>query len=138
MLAQPYLEKLAGEQEGTHSAVNDEIVLNRRSDTSHKLAEAMDITLYGLILSFGALQFGLAQRATDFFRGDTIYFELARSIIREGFYGFNSKPETLLPPGFPIILASICVTVGCSYLILVRSMAVFATLGFIASYQLLR
>jgi hypothetical protein len=122
----------------THIAVNDEIVVNRPSGTSHKLAKVTDITLYGLILSFGALQFGLAQRATDFFRGDTIYFELARSIIREGFYGFNSKPETLLPPGFPVILAGICVTVGCSYLVLVRSMAVFATLGLIASYQLLR
>lgn len=68
--------------------------LNSDNRTSHKLATATDLIVYGLILSFGALQFGLAQRAPDFFRGDTIYIELAQSIMSEGFYGFNSKPET--------------------------------------------
>jgi len=125
-------------QEDTHIAVDDEVILNRQSGNSHRSLTATDIFVYGLILSLGALQFGLSQRSDDFFTGDTIYFELARSIIEQGFYGFDFKPETLLPPGFPLILASLCVTFGCTYAVLIRSMAVFATLGFIASYELLR
>jgi Dolichyl-phosphate-mannose-protein mannosyltransferase len=122
--------------------MNIDIAVDNRVDRgrspSHKLLTATDITVYGLILSLAALQLALSQRADDFFTGDTIYFELARSIISEGFYGFNFKPETLLPPGFPLILASLCVTLGCTYAVLIRSIAVFATLGFIASYELLR
>lgn len=87
-------------QEDTHIAVDDEVLLNRQSGNSHKSLTATDIFVYGLILGLGALQFGLSQRSDDYFTGDTIYFELARSIIEQGFYGFNFKPETLLPPGF--------------------------------------
>ena len=96
------------------------------------------IVAYAVILSLGALQFGLTLRSNDFFSGDTTYFELARSLLEKGFYGFDLKPETLLPPGFPLILASVCVTVSCTYTVLLRSIAVFATLEFIASYELLR
>jgi len=117
--------------------VNDN-KLKFQSDTSRELVTVTDIIVYGIILSLGALQFGLSQRATDFFRGDTTYFELAQSIIQEGFYGFDFKPETMLPPGFAVILASICITIGCNYGVLIRSMAVFGTLGFVASYELLR
>lgn len=121
----------------TSIAAGRELVSNCRGGNSQRRM-AIDITVYGLIVGLGALQFGLAQRSDDFFRGDTTYFELARSIIEKGSYEFNFKPETMLPPGFPAILALICVTVSCSYLVLVRSMAVFATLGLAASYELLR
>src|SRR5262245_30366576 len=105
---------------------------------AHKAYTTTDIIVYGLILSLGALEFALSQRSDDFFTGDVTYVELARSIISEGVYGFNFKPETLLPPGLPLILASLCVTFGCTYAVLIRSMAVFVTLAFIASYELLR
>ena len=31
---------------------------------------------------------------------------MAASGLEKEFYGFNFKPESLLPPGFPLILAS--------------------------------
>jgi len=104
----------------------------------NKSLTAMDVVVYGLILGLGVLQFSLYQRSDDFFGGDTVYFELARSIVERGSYGFNFKSETMFPPGFPAILALICITVGCSYAVLIRSMAVFTALGFIVSYELLR
>src|SRR5215813_5158367 len=107
-------------------------------DAMNKSLTAMDVVVYGLILGLGVLQFSLYQRSDDFFGGDTVYFELARSIVERGSYGFNFKSETMFPPGFPAILALICITVGCSYAVLIRSMAVFTALGFIVSYELLR
>jgi hypothetical protein len=107
-----------------------------KSSPLYRRRTATDFIVYGLILTFGALQFGLARRSNDFFTGDVTYFELARSMIEKGFYGFDFKPETLLPPGFPLILASLCKTLGSSYVVLIRSMAVFATLGFLAAYEL--
>jgi hypothetical protein len=98
----------------------------------------VDAGVFALILGCGAMQFILYQRASDFFAGDATYFELARSIVRDGFYGFDFKPETMLPPGFPAILAVMCVTVGCTHAVLVRSMAVFSTSGFLVAYVLLR
>jgi 4-amino-4-deoxy-L-arabinose transferase-like glycosyltransferase len=118
--------------------MTSESAFNQQGGTSRKLFTAMDFVVYAFLLGLGAIQFYMCQRADDFFRGDTTYFELARSLFETGFYGFDFKPETLLPPGLPMILASLCVTVGCTYTVLIRSMAVFATLGFIASYEFLR
>ena len=122
-------------QENRRIVGEDQVVEN---GTFHRWHTTTDIVAYAVILSLGALQFGLTLRSNDFFSGDTTYFELARSLLEKGFYGFDFKPETLLPPGFPLILASVCVTVSCTYTVLLRSIAVFATLGFIASYELLR
>ena len=99
---------------------------------------ATDLLVHAFLLACGALEFGLVVRSSDFFAGDTTYFELARSIVDAGFYGFNFRPQTTLPPGFPALIALLCVTVGCGYAVLIRSMAVFATLGLMASYELLR
>jgi hypothetical protein len=99
---------------------------------------ATDLAIYGAILGLGALQYALPQQGIDFYKGDVVYFKLARSLIERGTYEFNFKPETMLPPGFPAIVAGICMAVGCAHQILLRSIAVFATLGLVASYELLR
>ncbi len=103
-----------------------------------KFGSVRDLLVHAVLLAFGALEFGLVIRSRDFFAGDTTYFELARSIVDKGFYGFDFQPQTTLPPGFPALVALLCVTVGCSYMVLIRSMAVFATLGLMVSYELLR
>jgi hypothetical protein len=96
-----------------------------------------DVLVCVLILALGALQFVFPLRADDFIHGDTIYIELATSIIERGSYepGFN---YVIYPPGLPVFLAFLCKATSCSYAVLVRSMALFATLGLIASYQFLR
>jgi len=99
---------------------------------------AADFIVYGLLLAFGAFLIFMSRRSDDFFAGDVIRFELARSIIERGFYGFDFQPYTVFPPGFPLILASLCVTVSCSYAAMLRLTAVFTPLGFIVGYELLR
>jgi hypothetical protein len=97
-----------------------------------------DVLVYVAIVAGGAMHYVLALRSGDFFTGDTTYFELAQSILSHGVYGFNSQPETVLPPGFPAIMAALCATVGCRYPVFVHAVVVFSTLGFLASYELLR
>jgi hypothetical protein len=97
----------------------------------------LDFTVYLSIVGFGVLAFALSSRSADFM-WDVYYLELAKSIIAKTGYGFNFKPETMLPPGFPYLLAMLIVTLGSSYAVLVRSMVVFTTLGLITSYELLR
>jgi hypothetical protein len=98
----------------------------------------VDAGVFAVVLALGAMQFILYQRASDFYSGDTTYFELARSIVQTGSYGFDFTPEAMFPPGFPAILAGMCVTLGCTHAVLVRSMAVFCALGFLVAYVLLR
>ena len=124
--------------EKTSIAANNEDVLDLQRVCSDKSFTATDIIVYGLLLGFGALLFGMSRRSSDFFAGDVTYFELGRSLVENGFYGFDFTPETTLPPGFPAILALLCVTVGCNYAVGVHSMSVFTTLALIASYELLR
>ncbi len=97
-----------------------------------------DTLVYGFIIVIGVMQCALCLRSTDFFRGDTTYFEVARSILSRHWYGFDYQPETVLPPGFPAIMAALCVTLGCTYTLFIRSIAVFSTLGFLAAYAVLR
>jgi len=106
--------------------------------TSDRLFLPTDLIVYGVIFAIGILEFVSWQRINDFYRGDSEYVELARALIRDGLYRFNFKPETLLPPGFPMILAFLCVTVGCTPAILMQSISIFVSLGFVAGYRLLR
>jgi hypothetical protein len=108
--------------------------VDNRSDIRPSLADA---AVCLLILALGALQFFLYPRASDFL-GDTTYYELAQSLREKGWYGYNSRPETMLPPGFAIMLAGLCSFLGNDYTILIRSMAVCATLFLLATYALLR
>lgn len=103
--------------------------MNRRNSQDH--------LVYSLLIALGALAFVLSCRATDFV-GDAYYFELAKSLLRRGGYEFDFRPQTMVPPGFPFLLALMMTVVGSSYAVLVRSMAVFGTLGLIATYEVLR
>ena len=102
-----------------------------------RAAGSCTLIVYGTLLGIGALQLYFAVRLRDFIFGDVTYFELARSIVEKGFYGYDFRPETTLPPGLPWILAAFCVSVSCSHAALVRSMVFFAQMGFIAAYRLL-
>jgi hypothetical protein len=104
-------------------------------DARHSVADA---TVYAAILALGAMHYALALRPDDFFRGDTTYFEVARSLLARGSYGFNFQPQTVLPPGFPAVMAMLCTTVGCGYSVFIHAVVVSSTLGFLASYELLR
>src|SRR5581483_11729601 len=48
------------------------------------------------------------------------------------------RPEPMIPPGFPALLALFILLVGQSYAVLIRSMAFFTTAGLIAAYELLK
>jgi hypothetical protein len=111
-----------------------------RSDVASHIHAVMivDAAVYLLIIVFGMLQFFLYQRAQDFYTGDTAYFELARSLHQNGTYGFDFKPETMLPPGFSFLVALICGAFGWTHAVAVRAMTVFCTLGFLATYAFLR
>ena len=97
-----------------------------------------DIVVVAVIIALGAMQVCLVRRGDAFLGGDTTYVELAESIVKSGPYGFDNTPETLLPPGLPSFLALLCVSVGCGHATDTRAMAIFATLGFLFSYALIR
>src|SRR5260370_22148543 len=97
-----------------------------------------DIIVIALSVGFGALQFVRSERAGDFYYDDVFFAEGGRSLIEHGFYGINGYPETNQPPGLPWILGMLCAAGGCSHVIFLRLMVIFGTLGFLASYELLR
>jgi len=97
----------------------------------------LDAVVYGVLVAFGILQIILSRHIRDFV-GDVTYLELAKSILGGAGYGFNFKPETMLPPGFPYLLAFLTLLLGTSYAALVRTMAVFTTLGLLFAYEVLR
>jgi hypothetical protein len=102
------------------------------------VVRGVDILIFALILGFGALQFFQVERASDFAGDDVFFSDAARSLLDHGFYGINGYAETNMPPGTSAILAILCLAGGCSHLVFLRAMTVFGTLGFLASYQLLR
>src|SRR5215470_5447853 len=97
-----------------------------------------DVAVAGLLVVIGALQFAFCEAGAAFHGGDTTYLELARSIIAWRPYGFDFRAETMLPPGFPALLALLQLAVGESHLRLVRAMVVATTLAFLLAYWLLR
>jgi hypothetical protein len=96
-----------------------------------------DALVWMLILFLGVLQWSLYPRASGFIF-DATYYELGQSLVEKGQYGYNSRPETMLPPGFAVIVAIISLCFGNSYAIHIHSMAVFATAFLLATYALLR
>ncbi|HXU21397.1 MAG TPA: hypothetical protein VN788_12520 [Verrucomicrobiae bacterium] len=115
---------------GLYSGAGDPPVLLKKRNL-------FDVAVYVLLIGLGALAFVLVRRSSDFV-DDAYYFELAKSISEGTGYGFNFKPQTMVPPGFPLLLALLNVTIGSSYLVLVRLMTVFATVALITAYELLR
>ena len=86
---------------------------------------------------FGAFAVLLHQRA-DFGGGDVFYADAAQSLLDTGFYGVNGHPETTQPPGLAGILAVLFSIFGYSHAVCVSAMAVFETLGFLVTYEILR
>jgi hypothetical protein len=103
----------------------------------HDLA-VVDFLVWAAILVLGAFQLYSHLRSADFPFEDVAYFEQAKSLLHDGYYGFESIPERVQPPGLPLLLALICKVAGCRYGVLLSSMAVFLTLGFLIWYQIIR
>jgi hypothetical protein len=101
-------------------------------------AARLDLAVSGALLLIGAFQFAFCEAGTAFHSGDTSYLELARSIVGRHLYGFDFRAETMLPPGFPAVLALLQLAVGESHLRLVRVMVVTTTAAFLVTYVLLR
>jgi len=103
----------------------------------HDLA-VVDFLVYAAILVLGAFEVYSHLRAPDFPFEDVAYFEQAKSVLHDGYYGFESVPERVQPPGLPLLLALICKVAGCRYGVLLSSMPVFLSLGFLVWYQIIR
>jgi hypothetical protein len=98
---------------------------------------AFDLLIYCVCVFLGAIQFVFYERSNDFV-SDVTFYELARSLIEKGWYGYNTRPETIFPPGEAALVGLVLLCFGNSHTTLTRSTAVFATLFLIASYELLR
>jgi len=70
--------------------------------------------------------------------GGVFWVDSGRSLIEHGFYGVNGYSETNMPPGLPALLGLMGAALSYSPTIFLRAMAVFGTLAFLASYELLR
>jgi hypothetical protein len=105
------------------------------SDTSYRL---IDFLFIACILILGALAFLSRDRANDFMFDDVYYADCAKSLLARGFYGILDRPETTQPPGVSAILALLCIAGGCTRAVFLSAIAALETLGFIASYAVLR
>src|SRR5580765_3216851 len=97
-----------------------------------------DVFIMVCILSLGAFQFFASLRVHDFQRDDVFYADSGRSLVQHGFYGIDGHPETNQPPGLPFVLGLFSLAGLGTHLAFLRAMAVFETLGFLVSYELLR
>ncbi len=104
----------------------------------HSSLRAFDVFILVCVLSFGAFQFFACQRIHDFQRDDVFYADSGRSLVEHGVYGINGHPETNQPPGLPFLLGLFSLAGLGTHLVFLRSMAIFETLGFLVSYELLR
>lgn len=106
----------------------------------HKLTApgfAIDLAVYGVILLLGVAYFNFYLKTPDLTL-DATYPELARSLVENGSYKFDFRPETMFPPGFPLILAFVERLAGTGQSIPYHVEAVFAALGLLVTYELLR
>lgn len=124
-------------QKTSSTVVNGEGTLDLPRVPLHKSLTATDVIVYATLLGIGILQLVFALRGDEVIWGIS-YFELARSIVENGSYSVNSIPQTMRPPGFPLIVASLCITAACTNTVFIRSIIVFTMLGFAVSYELLR
>ena len=99
---------------------------------------SVDLLVCAAILMIGAFQLYSHLRAPDFPFEDVAYYEQAKSMLHDGYYGFNSVPERVQPPGLPMLLAAICQIASCRYGTLLSSMPVFLALGLLFWYQVIR
>ena len=120
--------------EGKHDAV----LSSRRRAMAPARWDAMDAVICALLLLFGVLQIVFVERAPDFGADDVFYFDAARALIHQHFYGINGHPETNMPPGLSGLIALVCLARMCSHVVILRIMAALQTLAFLASYAFLR
>ena len=128
-------DKKSGDSPGARCSTTD--FWRQLFEPSGKLWLA-DIIVYALIIGLGGFHFFSTVRASDFSTDDVLFADTARSLAQHGFYGINGYAETNLPPGFSAVFALLCLAGACSRIVFVRTMIVFGTLGFLASYELLR
>lgn len=107
------------------------------TEVSSRLGKA-DLLVYTLILCLGASQFFLSARENDFPGEGVFWADSGRSLIEHRFYGINGYAETNMPPGLPALLGVMGAVWGYYPAVFLHAMAVFGTLAFLASYELLR
>jgi hypothetical protein len=98
----------------------------------------IDAIAVSSIVAAGICAFLLCSRERGFLFDDVFYADAGRSLIDNGFYGIQGRPEVNQPPGLPALLGLLCEAVSCSHLALVRAMVVCATAGLLAAHALLR
>lgn len=99
--------------------------------------DSLMMLVVGLTIgSCAALQLAFPQRGDQFFRGDTIYAEVASAILERGtvVLPFN---DMQMPPGLPALLALVSPLLGDSHEALLCLMAPFLALALWAMYRLL-
>jgi len=99
---------------------------------------AGDALALAMLAVVGVLLYVSCQRASDYYQTDSIYFDLAKTILEKHKYEFNFAPMALYPPGFPVLLALINLLAGGDRLTLLHSITVLLILGFAMAYWLLR
>ncbi|HKV64729.1 MAG TPA: hypothetical protein VJO16_22685 [Candidatus Acidoferrum sp.] len=97
-----------------------------------------DFFVIACILILGSLTLFSVDQASDFMFDDVYYADCAKSLLARGFYGILDRPETTQPPGVSAILALLCLAGGCKRAVFLSAIAVLETLGFLASYAVLR
>jgi hypothetical protein len=95
-----------------------------------------DVAVYTFILLMGAFQLAHYPHTADFMN-DVTYPDLARSILEQGSYQLRFLPQTTFPPVFPLILAAVGSILGLTPAALFPVIAISATLGLLAAYELL-
>jgi hypothetical protein len=108
------------------------------SEKIHSPLRAADLFFLACIFCVGAFHFVCAQRVHDFQGDDVFYSDSGRSLVEHGSYGINGHPETNQPPGLPFLLGLLSLGGWGTHLSFLRLIAVFETLGFLVSYELLR
>jgi hypothetical protein len=98
----------------------------------------IDVAIFTLLICCGAFQFFYVSQAKDFLLDDVFFADAGKSIAQHGFYGINGYAETNMPPGLSWNFAFLGMVFGFSHTFFLRTLVVFATLGFLASYVLLR
>ena len=96
-----------------------------------------DLCVCGIIGVLGLFQLTHCLRTSDYIF-DASYPDLARSLLEKGSYELRQIPQTLLPPGFPFLLALVGKTFGLSPEALLPVVVISATLGLLVAYTFLR
>jgi len=116
-----------------------EVIESSRSGSAYRrFGLFVDIFVPLVITAFGVFQWLSCARYSDFVHEDVSYYELAQSLLRTGIYGFNGTPQTVQPPGLPLLMAFLCRVLGCTNTALLQGVSLCFAGGIIASYFLMK